>query len=62
LRVQEVFDLALLTFEDTWKAGVQHRQAPGGAGSAQLVAQCFAKVYGTLNEIIHKVSVLLVSP
>lgn len=87
---QELFDLAVLTFEDSWKtlsAPLQLQlQLPSPAapssypnsnnsnndnsgnnnggnsnmgkypGGAQCLSQCLSKTYGTLHEIVHKVS------
>lgn len=56
--LQELFDLAVLTFEDAWKAAAEQEGSPqggAGAGGSQRLAQCYSKVFGCLNDIIHKV-------
>lgn len=60
--MQELFDLAMLTFEEAWKVNTASSPSPqqahtvgASSSSAQALASCFAKVYGTLNDVINKV-------
>ena len=56
---QELFDLALLTFDDAWKAATAATatatiQPPQ---KEQPLSQCYAKTHAMLHDIGHKVGV-----
>lgn len=60
LHMQDVFDMALLSFEDAWKAvssqtSVTQGSAKHPMSNAQMLSQSFSKAFSMMQEIIHKV-------